>query len=217
MKIHKEGHRIIAVSAAVFAVMALSAVLFMREIPAVATSVALLLLLLFIIRFFRIPERAAVIDEGAVFAPADGCVVVIEPTEEHDYLGDMRIQVSVFMSIWNAHVNWFPIGGRIEHFMYHPGRFMVAWHPKSSEENERTTIVVNTGREKILFRQIAGILARRIVTYAKVGETAVQNSQCGIIKFGSRVDIFLPPDAEICVELGQKVTGTQTVIARLKR
>ena len=143
-------------------------------------------------------------------------MVIVEPTDVAEYLGERRIQVSVFMSVWNVHINWFPVGGMVDYYRYHPGKYLIAWHPKSSELNERTTTVVDTGKEKILFRQIAGMVARRIVSYAKPGSRVEQNTECGFIKFGSRMDIFLPPDAEICVKIGEKVTGKQTVIARLK-
>lgn len=149
-------------------------------------------------------------------APADGTVVVVEEVTENEYFNDRRLLVSVFMSLSNVHINWFPVGGRIEYFRHHQGRFLVAWHPKSSEENERTTTVVDMGGCKVLFRQIAGLIARRIVSYARVGEVAGQNTQCGFIKFGSRVDVYLPLGTEVLVKLGDKVTGSQTPIARLK-
>jgi phosphatidylserine decarboxylase len=126
------------------------------------------------------------------------------------------MQVSIFMSVWNVHINWYPMKGVVEYFRHHHGKFMVAWHPKSSTENERTTVVLNNGTTKILVRQIAGLLARRIVCYAKEGENVAQNQQMGFIKFGSRVDILLPVDTKIEVSLNQKTTGGQTVIARLK-
>ena len=166
--------------------------------------------------FFREPKRPLLQEEGAVFSPADGEVVVIEEVEEKEYFGDKRIQISVFMSVTNVHINWFPIGGRIAYSKYHPGAFRVAWHPKSSEENERTTTVVNTGKHKVLFRQIAGFVARRIVSYAEVGKKVEQNSKCGFIKFGSRVDLLLPLDCEPLVKIGDKVVGSQTPLVRLK-
>ena len=140
-----------------------------------------------------------------------------EEVEEKEYFKDNRIVVSVFMSIWNVHINWFPVSGTVDYFRHHHGLFLVAWHPKSSEDNERTTTVVDMGGQKIMFRQIAGMVARRIVSYARVGHRVEQNSQCGFIKFGSRVDLFLPLDADIRVKLGDKVVGTQTLIARLKK
>lgn len=166
--------------------------------------------------FFREPSRPLIQDEGAVFSPADGKVVVIEEVEEKEYFGDKRIQISVFMSVTNVHINWFPIGGRVIYHRHHPGSFRVAWHPKSSEENERMSVAIEGSRGKILYRQIAGLVARRIVSYATTdGLQVEQNSKCGFIKFGSRVDIFLPPGSKIEVALGDKVVGSQTVLARL--
>jgi phosphatidylserine decarboxylase len=217
MKIHKEGYVIIRRTVLAWVVLTAAAFVFLPCAAGWGMAVAGALFSLFVVRFFRVPERSLVQDDGVVYAPADGTVVIVEPTEVAEYLGERRMQVSVFMSIWNVHINWFPVGGRVVYYKYHPGKYLVAWHPKSSELNERTTTVVDTGRETILFRQIAGAVARRIVSYAKVGETASQNSQCGFIKFGSRVDLFLPLDAEISVKKGDKVTGSQTVIARLKR
>lgn len=175
-------------------------------------------LLVCVALFFREPRgRDMAGDSGTVFSSADGRVVVIEEVYESEFLKERCIQISVFMSLANVHVNWYPVGGRIIYRHNHLGRFFVAWHPKSSEENERTTTVVDTGHEKILFRQIAGLVARRIVNYAEVGETAIQNDKYGFIKFGSRIDIFVPLDSEIKVSLGDRVRGRQTPLAILKR
>lgn len=171
---------------------------------------------LFVMLFFRSPDRPLMEDPGTIYAPADGTVVVIEEVDENEYFKEKRLQVSVFMSLTNVHINWFPITGEVVYFKHHHGEFMVAWHPKSSEDNERTTTVVRGERHTVLFRQIAGFVARRIVSYARVGERVRQNTQCGFIKFGSRVDLFLPLDAEVCVRLGDKVVGSQTPVARLK-
>ena len=153
-------------------------------------------------------------NENNILAPADGKVVVIEKTEEPEYLKDKRIQVSIFMSPLNVHINRYPLSGKVNYVKYHPGQYLVAWHPKSSTENERTTIVVeHKNKTEILFRQIAGALARRIVYYCKEGEEAMQGKEFGFIKFGSRVDVFLPENAKINVQLGQVVTGGETVIA----
>jgi phosphatidylserine decarboxylase len=143
--------------------------------------------------------------------------VVTEIVKDDEYFdGEEKMQVSIFMSVTNVHINWFPIGGVVKYFKYHPGRFLVAWHPKSSTDNERTTTVVETSEGvQVLFRQIAGAVARRIVSYVKVGEQVEQNSVFGFIKFGSRIDILLPKDAKLLVEIGDKVTGTQTPIARI--
>ena len=186
--------------------------------PVIGVILTVLLVgeIFFIIRFFRVPRRDLPADDNlTVYSPADGTVVAIEEVFEDEYLMERRIQVSIFMSLMNVHINWFPLGGRIEYFKHHSGRFMVAWHPKSSTENERTTTVIDTGKYRVMFRQIAGFLARRIVSYAsgRVGQQAEQNAQCGIIKFGSRVDVFLPIDSQVIVSLGDKVVGTQTPLA----
>lgn len=174
------------------------------------------LLFLFLLRFFRFPNRNLPTDEGVVFAPADGTVVAIEKTFEGEYFKDERIQVSIFMSVWNVHINWYPIKGAVDYFRHHHGKFLVAWHPKSSTENERTTVVLNNGKAQILLRQIAGFLARRIVCYANEGEGIQQNQQMGFIKFGSRVDLYFPIGTEINVKLNEKTVGGTTVIAKLK-
>lgn len=216
MKINREGYQIITVTGAVSVAMAV-ACCFVFPLWAAISLIALLLVNFgFICWFFRQPQRPHHRDDSIVYSPADGKIVVVERTVEREYFGDERIQVSVFMSVTNVHVNWYPVGGTVKYFKYHPGRFLVAWHPKSSELNERTTTVVDTGRHQVLFRQIAGYVARRIVSYAFEGRQVVQNEKCGFIKFGSRVDVLLPPDAEILVEMGQKVTGSQTPLARFK-
>lgn len=215
MKINKEGQKIIALSLCLAAAIWVVCILFLPPWLAWLLNMLVLADLIFIVSFFREPKRPRITDPSIVYAPADGKVVVVEEVEEKEYLGEKRIQVSIFMSITNVHVNWFPVGGTVEYFRYHPGKFLVAWHPKSSEENERTTTVVNTGKHRILFRQIAGLVARRIVSYAQVGESAGQNEKCGFIKFGSRLDLLLPADAEILVGIGDKVTGSQTPVARL--
>lgn len=217
MRIHKEGASIILCAATLASIIVGLSVFFLSGTLAWILSIAACLCVLFITSFFRIPCRILKQDPGAVFSPADGTIVAMEEVTENEYFKDNRIVVSVFMSIWNVHVNWFPVSGTVDYFRHHHGLFLVAWHPKSSEDNERTTTVVDMGGEKILFRQIAGMVARRIVSYARVGHPAKQNSQCGFIKFGSRVDLFLPLDADIKVKLGDKVVGTQTLIARLKK
>ena len=172
----------------------------------------------FIVAFFREPRRVRIHDEDLVFSPCDGRVVVTEIVREKEYLDDDMMQISIFMSVTNVHMNWTPVAGVVEYFKYHPGRFLVAWHPKSSTENERTTTVVRmeTGR-KVLFRQIAGLIARRIVSYMKVGDKVEQNSVCGFIKFGSRIDVLVPKDSELLVSIGDAVIGSQTPIARLHK
>ncbi|HEY4799280.1 MAG TPA: phosphatidylserine decarboxylase family protein [Bacteroidia bacterium] len=173
-------------------------------------------LLYIILQFFRNPARAIIQNEKNLLCPADGKVVVIEEVMENEYFHDQRLQVSVFMSPFNVHVNRYPLSGIISYYKYHPGKYLVAWHPKSSTENERTTVVVKSGSGKeILFRQIAGALARRIVFYGKQNETVQQGSQCGFIKFGSRVDIFLPVGTKLNVKLNEVVKGGISVIAQL--
>lgn len=173
---------------------------------------------LLVINFFRNPYREVKIDDYNVIAPADGKIVVIEETTENEFLKDKRIQVSIFMNVFNVHINWFPINGIVKYYKHHNGRFMAAYLPKSSTDNERSTIVVeNPNGTQVLFRQVAGALARRIVTYAKEGTIVNQNQHAGFIKFGSRVDIYLPLGTEINVKLGEKVTGSQTIIAKLAK
>ncbi len=181
----------------------------------VPVDLGLLYLIISIVYFFREPQRPQLTEPGALFSPADGKVVVIEEVEEREYFGDRRLQISIFMSVTDVHINWFPIAGRVSYCRYHPGRFHVAWHPKSSEENERMSVAVKGEQGEILYRQIAGLVARRIVSYATEGAEVEQNSKCGFIKFGSRVDIFLPLGSKVEVALGDKVTGSQTILARL--
>lgn len=181
----------------------------------IASAVSVVLFLL-VLQFFRNPRREIKIaDDNIVYAPADGKVVVIEEAHEGEYFEDKRKQVSIFMSPTNVHVNRNPISGTVNYFRYHPGKYLVAWHPKSSTENERTTVVIDNGKKEVLLRQIAGALAKRIVNYIQEGDKVEQGADFGFIKFGSRVDLFLPLDAKIEVEMGQKVRGNKTVIARL--
>ena len=182
-----------------------------------AILVVSIVLFLLIIQFFRNPKRKTVLNEANIIAPVDGKVVAIEEVEEKEYFKDKRIQVSIFMSPINVHVTRHPIGGVVKYSKYHPGKFLVAWHPKSSEENERTTVVVeNPVAGEVLYRQIAGALAKRIVNYAKVDDKVIQGSDSGFIKFGSRVDVFLPLNTPILVELDQKVKGGLSVIANIE-
>jgi phosphatidylserine decarboxylase len=181
------------------------------------TLLVSLVLYLLILQFFRNPFVPLPNDEKLVYAPADGKVVVIEETEEKEYLNEKRKQISIFMSPINVHVNRSPIAGIVEYFKYHPGKYLVAWHPKSSLENERTTMVVkHQSGVKILVRQIAGALARRIKWYVDKGSPLAQGGEFGFIKFGSRVDVFLPLDAEVLVSIDEKTKGGRTPIARLK-
>jgi phosphatidylserine decarboxylase len=177
-----------------------------------------------VLQFFRNPSRKIMRNDRHVLSPADGKVVVIEEVFENEYFHDKRLQVSIFMSPLNVHVNRYPVSGKISFYRYHPGKYLVAWHPKSSTENERTTVCLTpnsspTGdgnkRGEVMFRQIAGALARRIVFYGKEGETVEQGKQCGFIKFGSRVDVLLPLNAKIKVKLGDKVTGGVSILAEI--
>lgn len=180
-----------------------------------AVTVLLLALLGIVLWFFRVPSRTVTVDDNAVLSPCDGKVVAIEEVHEPEHFKDQRVQVSIFMSPLNVHINFNPIGGTTTYYKYHPGRYLVAWHPKSSTENERSTVVVRHPRHgEVLFRQIAGALARRIVTYSREGGPARQGEEFGFIKFGSRVDVFLPKGTHIAVRIGDRVQGSTSVIAR---
>ena len=212
---HKEGHKILLISFILLLVLSLLTDRFI-ELYWLRLLLLITFLILFILvaQFFRNPKRNTIINDNKVLAPVDGKVVVIEEVEETEYFKDKRLQVSVFMSPINVHVTRYPIGGKVLFSKYHPGKYLVAWHPKASEENERTTIVVdNKSYGKVLYRQIAGAMAKRIVNYAKVDDKAIQGTDAGFIKFGSRVDLFLPLDTNIKVTLNQKVKGGITVIA----
>ena len=216
MKFHKEGY------ARLFLVLLFSAIItfiahYFFPTAALAHWFAYLLsgfLIIVILQFFRNPTREFTTGDNQIIAPADGKVVVIEETEEREYFKDKRLQVSIFMSPLNVHINRYPIGGVVSFFKYHPGKFLAAWEPKSSTDNERTTIVVkhNNGKE-LLFRQIAGALARRIVWYCNEGDAAQQCGEMGFIKFGSRVDLFLPLGTQLNVKIGEVVKGGKTVLA----
>jgi phosphatidylserine decarboxylase len=219
MKIHKEGYQIILGAFILTAVIIFLSAWFLSSIPVLSYGimVAIVLFFIFIVRFFRYPQRQISFGENNIVCPADGKVVAIEEVEEKEYFKDKRIQVSVFMSPNNVHVNFFPISGTVAYSKYHPGKYLVAWHPKSSELNERTTIVVKgTGKRELLMRQIAGAVARRIVCYAKENQIATQGGEMGFIKFGSRVDLFLPIGTMIDVKIGEKVTGRSTIIGRFQ-
>ncbi|MEM8522188.1 phosphatidylserine decarboxylase family protein [Flavobacterium sp. PL12] len=182
-----------------------------------AVQIAALLLLVIILQFFRNPKRTVIINENQILAPVDGKVVVIEEIYEGEYFKDKRLQISIFMSPINVHVTRYGLSGLVKFSKYHPGKFLVAWHPKASEENERTTIVIeNNSFGEVLYRQIAGALARRIVNYAEVGMQVIQGTDAGFIKFGSRVDIFLPLGTPINVTLNETAVGGKTVIATKK-
>ncbi|WP_283637166.1 phosphatidylserine decarboxylase family protein [Aquaticitalea lipolytica] len=212
---HKEGQKIIFITL-VIVVAIIFAIDYTVTLPWLRIALMFLALAFFglILQFFRNPKRIGKLNDNHVLSPVDGKVVVIEEVQENEYFKDKRIQVSVFMSPINVHVTRYPIGGKVAFSKYHPGKFLVAWHPKASEENERTTVVVeNNSFGKVLYRQIAGALAKRIVNYAKADDVVTQGSDSGFIKFGSRVDVFLPLDAKVKVTLNQKVKGGVSVIA----
>lgn len=220
MKIHKEGYKILLTTT--IALLLLNTLLHhfcgksLLFYFILAVSITLFLIVL---NFFRSPARIfPESDENILAAPADGTIVVIEEVVENEYFGgEKKLQVSIFMSVFNAHVNWYPINGKILHSSHQHGRFMAAYLPKSSTENERSTVVIETANgEQILVRQIAGAVAKRIVTYAKEGDPCHVNEQLGFIKFGSRVDLFLPIGSEVLVDMDQKVSGNRTAIARLQ-
>ncbi|MDB5137426.1 MAG: phosphatidylserine decarboxylase family protein [Mucilaginibacter sp.] len=218
MTIHKEGYTSIALCVLLIFVSNALIQFYYPDAHTLRWIVYILsaLLFLIILQFFRSPHFHISADERQVLCPADGKVVVIEETDETEFLKDRRIQISVFMSPINVHVNRNPITGIVKYFRYHPGKYLVAWHPKSSTENERTTIVIeNSAGIPVLFRQIAGAMARRIVWYVKEGDKVEQGQQFGFIKFGSRVDVFLPLGTKINVALGEVVKGGRTVLAEL--
>ncbi|QJW91995.1 phosphatidylserine decarboxylase family protein [Spirosoma taeanense] len=219
MRLHREGNTIMLTTGLVLLALNLLAYYYLfSDNP---TTIALLLaassvLFVLVVQFFRIPNRLLTVSEKQVIAPADGTIVVIEETEESEYFKDRRRQISIFMSPLNVHVNRNPVTGIIRYFRYYPGKYLVAWHPKSSTENERTTVVIQlTNGVEVLLRQIAGAVARRIVWYVKEGQPVEQGSELGFIKFGSRVDVFLPLDAEIKVKIGDRTKGGVTVLAEL--
>ncbi len=217
-KIHKEGYFIIASFAIILLALNLIVFYFLDEYKIIDFVFAFASLVFFalIVLFFRVPKRILFGEENKIYAPADGKVVVIEQVFEKEYFKDYRTQVSIFMSPLNVHVNWVPVNGVVQYLQYHPGNYYVAWKPKASEENERFTTVFRTkDNVEILMRQIAGKLARRIVSYAKTEKEYLLGEQIGIIKFGSRVDVFLPPNAKLLVKINEKVKGNKTVIAEL--
>lgn len=218
MKIHKAGHILLFKA---FVLFAFINVLVYAFIPNIIVFRAVLIvsgiLYLLMVNFFRFPNRHIVVKDNTILAPADGKIVVVEETFEPEYLKKQCIQVSIFMNIFNVHINWFPINGIIKFFKYHQGRYMAAYLPKSSTENERTTIAIEaTNGQEIVMRQIAGAMAKRIVSYAPVGGKARQNEHAGFIKFGSRVDLYLPLGTKIDVKLGQKVTGRKPLSEHFK-
>jgi phosphatidylserine decarboxylase len=214
MSIHREGTSTLIASGVVLAVV--NGLLY-AYLPSISPFFILvsLILFVFLLSFFRKPDRSlAQINNEIFLSPCDGKVVVIEETQEPEYFKDKRLQVSIFMSPLNVHINWHPISGTIEHYKYHPGKYLAAWNPKSSTENERTSTVYNYGKDKLLVRQVAGALARRIVCYAQKRQTVQQGDELGFIKLGSRVDMYFPLGTEIKVKIGDKVQGNITQIAK---
>ncbi len=212
---HKEGAKIILISTT-FTVVLLLVIDHFVQLPWLRMTLMLVVLffLLMVLQFFRNPSRPVEIDDNYIIAPVDGKVVVIEEVDEPEYFKDKRLQVSIFMSPINVHVTRYPVNGKVNYSKYHPGKYLVAWHPKASTENERTTVVVeNRIFGEILYRQIAGALAKRIVNYAQEGMHVVQGADAGFIKFGSRVDLFLPIGTKVNVQLNQKAVGGKTIIA----
>lgn len=216
MRFHKEGV-VSLILALVFSAIVIGIAKYFFPEFSIASWFAYILsafVIITIVQFFRHPTRQFTTGENLIIAPADGKVVVIEEAVEHEYFKDKRLQISIFMSPINVHVNRYPIAGNVKFFKYHPGKFLAAWEPKSSTDNERTTVVVeHKSGKQILFRQIAGALARRIVWYCKEGDVAEQCGEMGFIKFGSRVDLFLPLDVKVKVKIGDVVKGSQSVIA----
>lgn len=218
MRIHREGYPFILIASLLWLVVGWVLSRLLADIPFLfgLLMFGCFLLWFWIVWFFRLPTRTFTDGATQVIAPADGKVVVIEETHEGEYFKDRRLQISIFMSPLNVHVNRNPVSGEVTYMKYHPGKYLVAWHPKSSSENERTTIVIGNERAEILIRQIAGALARRIKFYVKQGDQVRQNEEFGFIRFGSRVDLFLPIGTEVDVKIGQLVQGGVTVVAHLR-
>jgi phosphatidylserine decarboxylase precursor-related protein len=218
MSIHKEGYKILLIGFLILLLVNILADILITDMMIIKWGIGFcsIMLYVFLLFFFRLPSRDLDPDQRLIYAPADGKVVVIEETEEKEYFKDLRLQVSIFMSPFNMHSNRYPVSGRIKYVAYHAGQNMVAWHPKSSELNERSTIVIETTRgTEILVRQIAGAVARRIVTYSKENQEVKQGDELGFIKFGSRVDIFLPVGTEIEIPILQQVRANKSVIAKI--
>ena len=219
IRIHREGTGILLVSAILLlGINALVLWTFEYKILFYLVAAITIIIYLLMVNFFRCPIRLFEGEtEKIVVAPADGKIVVIEEVDEHEYFHDKRLMISIFMNVTNVHANWYPVDGTVKHVSHQNGKFMKAWLPKASTENERSMVVIETPEgQTIMARQIAGAVARRIVTYAKAGEECYIDEHMGFIKFGSRVDVYLPLGSEVCVEMGQKTTGNQTIIAKLK-
>jgi phosphatidylserine decarboxylase len=218
MTIHKEGYKSIGIAALIFGLINIASFIFLSPSYPITANIVFwisVILFLFIVSFFRIPRRILTSGEEHIVCPADGKVVVIEEVFDEEYFKEKRLQISVFMSPANVHVNRNPVSGEIKYSQYHKGKYLVAWHPKSSTENERHSVVIKNDKAEILVKQIAGALAKRIINYLKVGQVVEQGSEMGFIKFGSRVDLLLPLGTKVNVQLNQNVKGGVTVLATL--
>ncbi len=217
MRIHREGNGTL-IGVFIFLLAINTPIFYWSDSVFLKVFIAIISIILFIftLQFFRYPSRKIeIIDDNKIICPCDGKVVVIEPTEEQEYFKEKRLQISIFMSPLNVHINWYPVSGVIKYFKYFKGKYLVAWHPKSSTENERTSMVIRTKKKKeILLRQIAGAVARRLVFYSTTEDEVKQGDELGFIKFGSRIDLFLPMDVKIKVKLNEVVTGNETIIAK---
>jgi len=216
IKIHREGRWIVLITIVLLLAVVILAGMFLPNQVNYLLAIIAMVVLVMVLRFFRVPRRRPFLDEGTISAPCDGKVVVIEKVQQEEFLNGPAIQVSIFMSIHDVHINFFPVEGQVVYTKYHPGRYLLARHPKSSSLNERASTGIDTPSGAILVRQVAGYIARRIRCYASTGEASRQGSEMGFIKFGSRLDLFLPPDVEIKVIPGQRVTGGLTPVARFK-
>lgn len=216
IKIHREGRWIVLLTLVVLLVLVFLAGRYLPYQANYAISLISLVVLVMVLRFFRVPKRRPFLDDRSITAPSDGKVVVIEKVHQEEFLHAPAIQVSIFMSIHDVHINFFPVAGKVVYTKYHPGRYLLARHPKSSSLNERASTGIETPWGTILVRQVAGYVARRIKCYARTGEVSPQGREMGFIKFGSRLDLFLPPDTDIQVSLGERVIGGVTTVARFK-
>lgn len=216
IRFHRAGRKILLVSAVLLVLMSVILVLFLPLLPYLILQTALLVIAFLVFRFFRYPARKISSSMEYILAPADGKIVAIEQVTESEYFRDERIQVSIFMSIHNVHINWYPIHGIVKYFKYHSGKYLLARHPKSSNLNERSSTVISNEHGEILVRQIAGYVARRIICNAKPGQKVDNSMELGFIKFGSRLDVILPLDTEVLVDIGQKSKGGITKLAKLQ-
>ena len=217
MRLHKEGWIYCVVATVLYAIILWVIFTFLEQWALISYPLAIILgaIWFWVFWFFRMPTRVATVGDDLIISPCDGKVVVIEETTETEYFQDRRLQISIFMSPLNVHVNKYPMSGIVQYVRYHKGKYLVAWHPKSSTENERSTIVVKGNKAEILIRQIAGAVARRICVYAKKGDHAIQNEELGFIKFGSRVDLYLPIGTKVNVKIGDIVENSVSVIATI--